>query len=244
MGEFKLPWPCNRAISAELCAIRETVRADRLHWKVRDAAMRESLVARGVMPAEWLSRAFKGRLPSFKNTDEFAPSFIQHDAMYVLMHDPARVLAAEAIARAIFAPLKPRFIWTTAQSVRLTVNYVYTVPPLATTAPKSTVVPMAQGVTGTPAVARLIQDVVSWDVSSYLQFYQSDHHAYAPLRALGVFPWVIAHPEHPIVSLQCAFNFERVVVQWRTATYAGINDEAALAAVREPSPFEYMRRTV
>lgn len=242
MIQIILPWPHQPTVSAELRRVRSVVIAEKLPWQPRDAAMRESLVARGVMPAEWLSRAFKGRLPSFKDTDEFTPSFIHHDAMYVLMHDPARVLAAEAIARSIFAPLKPRFIWTTAYQVRVTVNYIYTIPEQATVLPLSTVATLAQGVSGTPTACRLRRDIASWDAKSFYAVRREAHPEYEPLMELGVYPWVIELPEHYIVSLLCAFNFSSVGLEWKSVTVANVNAERAADAVQTPPPFRYLRR--
>jgi hypothetical protein len=159
----------------------------------------EAAIARDYLVPGWDERVFSG-LP--KTPDTVTLPLIHTSAVVPLAQDPARMLAAESIARSIFP--RRHMIWTAASYVHIS-SFID-----ATTRNRRAPRVMRTHVHGAVRWQRESVEMRGghnllcyWNAQSFWDRLRSLHPEWEPLLSLGVFPWMYTYYDGYKVALMC-----------------------------------------
>lgn len=192
-GTLLPAWPQNPAVSQlqrEVCDDAGAVARP----KVLEAQVREALVARGFIPAEWLERIYKVS-PASSCVGRIR---MRHTALLTLAHDPQRATQAERIALEVLAPLDAPIVWVACSSdlYMHLVNSAGVVAPLIAWN-------LWSGDHGTLAMIQRPEIYAATDADSLCYLYKEANPTWAPLFDLGVMPWPVEFRGRRVVALVC-----------------------------------------
>lgn len=172
-----LNWPVDPRVTEAQAEILAEPRRARGSTAPR-ASLRERLVARDIVPENWLERAYEDKGPV--RTKE---GLIEHKAFVHLAHAPARMVAAELYAREIFS--KVHFAgWVHLQHVQIigrradvdsdTIDTVFAI-----------------GVHPTRTVQLWMDDITCSDWPTCYAALRAQYPNREPLFEAGVIPWLV-----------------------------------------------------
>lgn len=189
-GTLELPeWPQHSGVDAVIAEHQRGARAAQVQ-----AEIRETLVARGVIPASWLERIYK-----YSSKQSIAGrSRFQHAAVMVLARDAARACAADALAASLFGPPEYSVIWTTASHIRFIRSGYYR-------GSQASIGISVEGLWRTPNLVflRMPPLVRASTLRGFLKAYELAYPAWMPLLDLGVMPWLLERGNHKFCALVC-----------------------------------------
>lgn len=207
-------WPGCEARELELDALAREIYQDTHPVKDRRAALIEALIARGIVPDEWSQRVFRGCPKSAGRSKHLSiadPALIHHTAVSTLSTDLPRMLAAESIARVLFPT--QQLLWAGATRVD-----VATFVKLSQRRAQRVAYVRAHGVCRWLRCSVRLCDLDSFqcyaDAPQFVARLKLKYPEWAPLFALGVFPWECAYDKASRVVLMCPETARGVQLWW------------------------------
>lgn len=170
-------WPRDPQVSAIQTELAAEPENTTLGPKFR-AELRERLYARGIVPEDWLTRAYDRRAALSR-----AEGLIEHKAFVHLAHAPQRMVTAEKFARTLFKDA--HFAgWVSPDEVHI----IGDVDPYR---PESVTSFFVHGIHPQHIVQLWLDELVCNDWATFFEAVRREYPAWNPLFELGVVPWLV-----------------------------------------------------